>query len=237
MAMQPWHHHICVKRRLCYCSPQQPWGCCWVFLHFDSVHQRRRAERLISDMQAFPYQSAHFAEAQEFSVRHGDKAFGLGDISQSPRCTASGCDYAVSGSVNRFEVHVSRSVKKGSAGTSRTMSPLRSVGNPSAFTDTTTDLRLTTIRRGPELNSTTTGIEFSGVTGKTSDSAVERQRQRIPSGVDILQNEPTLRIDLGLEDITTFQRAETDRRCFKSVASGGLSTSSSLPRTSKVDWV
>jgi hypothetical protein len=47
---------------------------CWLFLHFDSVHQRRRAERLFADLRAFPYESADFTQVRDFSVHHGGSA-------------------------------------------------------------------------------------------------------------------------------------------------------------------
>lgn len=47
----------------------------WLVLYFDSVHQRIRAERLISDLKSFPFSSAGFAEARSVSARYGGKPF------------------------------------------------------------------------------------------------------------------------------------------------------------------
>jgi hypothetical protein len=68
---------------------------CWFFLHFDSVHQRRRAERLFADVRAFPYESADFEQVRDFSVRHGGSA-AVSFQSVYSTCTANDCDFDVS---------------------------------------------------------------------------------------------------------------------------------------------
>lgn len=68
---------------------------CWFLLHFDSVRQRRKAERLFADLRAFPYETADFALVREFTVRHDGRAVASDPDSLQPRCTQSNCDFEV----------------------------------------------------------------------------------------------------------------------------------------------
>ena len=45
----------------------------WLSLYFDSLHERRRAEHLISDLKSFPFPTAGFVEVRDFSNRFGGK--------------------------------------------------------------------------------------------------------------------------------------------------------------------
>jgi len=49
-------------------------ACSWVSLYLDSVHQRRKAERLISDLKSFPFATAGFAAVRELAERYGGTA-------------------------------------------------------------------------------------------------------------------------------------------------------------------
>jgi hypothetical protein len=49
-------------------------ACSWVYLYLDSVHQRRKAERLISDLKSFPFATARFAEVRDLAERNGGTA-------------------------------------------------------------------------------------------------------------------------------------------------------------------
>jgi len=46
-------------------------SCSWLSLYVDSVHQRHRAERLISDLKSFPFATAGFTEVRDFANSHG----------------------------------------------------------------------------------------------------------------------------------------------------------------------
>jgi hypothetical protein len=43
----------------------------WLWLYFDSLHQRRRAERLISNVESIPFSTAGFLEVRELVNRYG----------------------------------------------------------------------------------------------------------------------------------------------------------------------
>jgi len=45
----------------------------WLFLYVDSVYHRRQAERLIAELQSFPFSSARFLETRDFVNRFGGK--------------------------------------------------------------------------------------------------------------------------------------------------------------------
>ncbi len=45
-------------------------ACGWVCLYLDSIHQRRKAEHLISDLNSFPFATAGFAEVRELAERY-----------------------------------------------------------------------------------------------------------------------------------------------------------------------
>lgn len=49
-------------------------ACSSVLLYVDSVHQRRKAERLISDLKSFPFARAGFGEVRELAERNGGAA-------------------------------------------------------------------------------------------------------------------------------------------------------------------
>ena len=70
-------------------------ACCWLVIYLDSVYQRRRAERLLSDLRSFPFGSATFDEVRDLALRHG----GFGVQSIPPRfpsgCTAQQCTFEV----------------------------------------------------------------------------------------------------------------------------------------------
>jgi hypothetical protein len=42
----------------------------WLTLHFASLHECRKAERLIADLRSFPFATARFAEVRDFTLRH-----------------------------------------------------------------------------------------------------------------------------------------------------------------------
>ena len=46
----------------------------WLCLYIDSVHQRRRAEHLISELKSFPFATAGFVEVRELANRYGGVA-------------------------------------------------------------------------------------------------------------------------------------------------------------------
>ena len=46
-------------------------ACSWLFLYFDSVHQRRRAESLIADLKSLDFATAGFPEIRDLVIRHG----------------------------------------------------------------------------------------------------------------------------------------------------------------------
>jgi hypothetical protein len=70
-------------------------ACCWLALYLDSIHQRRRAERFLSDLRSFPFASAGFVEVRDLAIRHGGA--GMQDIPPHfpPACTARHCTFAV----------------------------------------------------------------------------------------------------------------------------------------------
>ena len=49
-------------------------ACFWLWLYFDSLHQRRKAETLFADLKSFPLASADFAEVRDFVLNHGGSA-------------------------------------------------------------------------------------------------------------------------------------------------------------------
>jgi len=46
-------------------------SCCWLSLYLDSVHQRRRAERLIAELKSFPFSTAGFLEVRGLANNYG----------------------------------------------------------------------------------------------------------------------------------------------------------------------
>lgn len=89
----------------------------WLWLYFDSVHQRRKAESLIADLKLFPFASAGFLEVQELASRHGGAAvqqlpplqlpqpgvpfldsqgkISIPRISGGPTCTVQDCTFEI----------------------------------------------------------------------------------------------------------------------------------------------
>lgn len=61
-------------------------SCSWLLLYVDSVHQRHRAERLISDLKSFPFATAGFTEVRDFANSHGGTR-DMFPVSQLPRAT------------------------------------------------------------------------------------------------------------------------------------------------------
>src|SRR5436190_14778714 len=49
-------------------------SCCWGYLYFGSLQQRRKAESLIAELRSFPYATATFMEVRELVIRHGGTA-------------------------------------------------------------------------------------------------------------------------------------------------------------------
>jgi hypothetical protein len=47
--------------------------CSWLLLYFDSVRQRRRAERMLLDVKTLPFGTAGFVEVRDFANRYGGK--------------------------------------------------------------------------------------------------------------------------------------------------------------------
>ena len=68
---------------------------CWLALYLSSLYQRRRAQRLVGDLKAFPFATADFAQVRDFVVLHG------GGPAQEPSllppfgCAASGCELEI----------------------------------------------------------------------------------------------------------------------------------------------
>ena len=48
--------------------------CVWFLLYFDSIHQRHKAERFISDLESFQFADAGFTEVRDLMVRHRGEA-------------------------------------------------------------------------------------------------------------------------------------------------------------------
>jgi hypothetical protein len=70
-------------------------ACCWLALYLDSVHQRQRAERFVSDLRSFPFASAGFVEVRDLAIRHGGA--GLQELPQCfpLSCTIRDCTFEV----------------------------------------------------------------------------------------------------------------------------------------------
>jgi hypothetical protein len=49
-------------------------ACSWLFLYFDSVHQRRRAESLFADLKSLDFATAGFPEVRDIMIRNGGTA-------------------------------------------------------------------------------------------------------------------------------------------------------------------
>lgn len=46
----------------------------WLWLYLDSLHQRQRAEKLISDLRSFPFTTADFANVRALVIRYNGRA-------------------------------------------------------------------------------------------------------------------------------------------------------------------
>ena len=70
-------------------------GCCWLALYVDSVHQRHRAERFVSDLRSFSLANAGFSEVRELAIRNGGA--GIQDLPQKfpLTCTIRDCTFEV----------------------------------------------------------------------------------------------------------------------------------------------
>jgi hypothetical protein len=70
-------------------------SCTWLALYLDSVHQRRKAERFLSDLRSFPFANASFVQVRDLAVRYG----GSGAQELPPRfppgCTVRRCTFEV----------------------------------------------------------------------------------------------------------------------------------------------
>lgn len=66
----------------------------WVWLYFDSVHQRRKAESLIVDLKTFQFASAGFLDVRELAIRHGGRA-SAPLVQRMPACTAQDCTFEI----------------------------------------------------------------------------------------------------------------------------------------------
>lgn len=60
-------------------------ACGWVCLYLESGHQRRKAERFISDLKSFPFATAGFAEVQELAERNGGAAIQQFPLLETPQ--------------------------------------------------------------------------------------------------------------------------------------------------------
>ena len=70
-------------------------ACGWLVVYVISIHQRRKAERYLSDLRSFPFASAGFLEVRDLAVRHGGS--GVQDIPPRfpPACTVQRCTFQV----------------------------------------------------------------------------------------------------------------------------------------------
>jgi hypothetical protein len=88
----------------------------WLWLYFDALHQRRKAESLFTDLKSFSFASANFAEVRDFALSHGGSSVqefppslptlglpvrnSLGQVQipgvwTKPRCTSRECVFEV----------------------------------------------------------------------------------------------------------------------------------------------
>jgi len=70
-------------------------SCVWLSVYLGSILQRRKAERLISDLRAFPFSTAGFAEVRDFTNGHGGASIQV--LSQVPplTCTVQNCAFQI----------------------------------------------------------------------------------------------------------------------------------------------
>ena len=88
----------------------------WLLVYFDSLHQRREAESLFTDLKSFPFASADFAKVRDLALSHGGSGvqefppslptlgFPIADskgrvhtpsLWNKPRCTSRDCVFEV----------------------------------------------------------------------------------------------------------------------------------------------
>ena len=67
----------------------------YLVLYMDSVHQRRKAERFISELKVFPFATAGFDETRDFALRFGGHA--VQSVPQKPpfTCTVRDCAFVL----------------------------------------------------------------------------------------------------------------------------------------------
>ena len=70
-------------------------ACTWLALYVDSVYQRRKAERFLSDLRSFPFATAGFVEVRDLATRYGGA--GLQELPQRIplSCTIRDCTFEV----------------------------------------------------------------------------------------------------------------------------------------------
>jgi hypothetical protein len=68
----------------------------WLYLYFDSVRQRRRAEQVLSDLIVFPFATADFALVRDITLRHGGGPIRSNLEQVSGTCTPRDCEFEVS---------------------------------------------------------------------------------------------------------------------------------------------
>lgn len=70
--------------------------CLWLFLYVESVHQRRKAERFVSDLTSLPLSNAGFSQVREFAYRHGGTTTQSGPETPQALCRPDVCDFDIS---------------------------------------------------------------------------------------------------------------------------------------------
>ncbi len=71
-------------------------SCSWLSLYFDSIYQRQKAERFISDLRSFPFATAGFVEVRDLAIRHGGTALQSAPQHLPFTCTVRDCTFEVS---------------------------------------------------------------------------------------------------------------------------------------------
>jgi hypothetical protein len=69
--------------------------CTWLSLQLDSVVQRRKAERFLSDLKSFPFANASFVEVRDLVVRYGGSGAQELPPRFQPGCTVRRCTFEV----------------------------------------------------------------------------------------------------------------------------------------------
>jgi hypothetical protein len=71
-------------------------GCVvWLYLYFDSLYQRRKAERVLSALPLFPFTTADFVEVRDFALRYGGGPIGSNLEQTQDGCTPRNCDFEI----------------------------------------------------------------------------------------------------------------------------------------------